>query len=151
MVFYLIWNEETLVIKISRKIPFSEEKGITLGQVIENWFRFDKLHSVLGGCSSSTLRAAYTDKEDHTAHTAMDNLHHAIKYLGKWGPTWSSVGALASFHWLGKRRYALAFAQPALNKGNFCLHKIICRSCGRGRCDAPGDQTAPQESCILSK
>lgn len=83
MVFYLIWNEETLVIKISRKIPFSEEKGVTLGQVIENWFRFDKLHSVLRGCSSSTLRAAYTDKEDHTAHTAMDNLHHAIKYLGK--------------------------------------------------------------------
>jgi len=40
----------------------------------------------------------------------------------------------------------------ALSKDNFHLHDNICMgSCGRERCDAPGDQTAPQKSCTLSK
>lgn len=48
-----------LVIKVSRKVPFKQGKGVILGQVIESWFRFDKSHSMLGSYTSSTLRSIH--------------------------------------------------------------------------------------------
>lgn len=72
---------------------------------------------MLRGCISSTLCAAYTDKEDHTTHTSMSNLHHAIKYLGKLGPAGSSVGALPSLRCLEEEAYVRPLHRLCLEEG----------------------------------
>lgn len=107
---------------------------------------------MLRGRTSSTLCAAYTDKEDHATHTSMSNLHHAIKYLGKLGPAWSSAGALPSLRCLEEEAYISLCTDSALSKGDFHLQdNVFMGTCGTGRCDAPGDQTTPHKPCTLCK
>lgn len=53
---------------------------------------------------------------------------------------------------LEEKLYISLCTDSALSKDNFHLRDNICMSnCGRGRCDAPGDQTTPRMSHTLSK